>query len=111
MASLPGAAKVAALRKHPDVAVTIDAEGFPADVLLLRGRGHRRRRHRPEYAQAARRYLGDEAATGFLTGLDRPDTRMHRIALRPSWVGVLDFKARLPRVLGGIQDEPATPSG
>jgi hypothetical protein len=36
MTSLAGAAKIAALRKHPDVALTIDAEGFPPDVLLLR---------------------------------------------------------------------------
>jgi hypothetical protein len=109
MASLAGAAKVAALRSQPDVAVTIDAEGFPPDVLLLRG-------HVdvtdvdgivPEYARAARRYLGDEGATAFLAQIERPETRMHRIGLRPSWVGVLDFKTRLPRVLGGIQEDPA----
>lgn len=112
MASLGGAAKVAALRNQPDVAITIDAEGFPAEVLLLRGRAEVTDVPGivPEYAQAARRYLGDEGAAAFLAQLERPETRMHRIALRPSWVGVLDFKTRLPRVLGGIQDDPATPS-
>jgi hypothetical protein len=27
---------------------------------------------------------------------------MARIAVRPSWVGVLDFQGRLPRALGGV---------
>jgi hypothetical protein len=109
MASLAGAAKVAALREHPDVAVTIDTEGFPADVVLLRGRVKITDAEGivPEYAQAARRYLGEETARAFLAQLDTPDTRMHRITLSPSWVGVLDFKTRLPRVLGGIQDDLA----
>ena len=74
MASLAGAAKVAALRSHPDVAVTIDAEGFPPDVLLLRGHVDVTDVEGivPEYAQAARRYLGDEGGTAFLAQIDRP---------------------------------------
>jgi len=109
MASLAGAAKVVALRSHPDVAVTIDAEAFPPDVLLLRGSVDVTDVEGivPEYAQAARRYLGDEGGSAVLSQLDRPETRMHRIELRSSWVGVLDFKTRLPRVFGGIQEEPA----
>jgi hypothetical protein len=109
MASLAGAAKVAAVRTHPDVAVTIDAEGFPPDVLLLRGQAVVTDVEGivPEYGQAARRYLGDNGAPAFLAQLERPETRMHRIGLRPAWVGVLDFKTRLPRVLGGIQEDPA----
>jgi PPOX class probable F420-dependent enzyme len=105
MATFPGAAKVAALRARPDVAVTIDTEGFPPDVLMLRGRAEVTDVDGvvPEYAQAARRYLGDEGAAGFLAQLG-PDVRMHRIAVRPAWVAVLDFKTRLPRVLGGVQD-------
>jgi hypothetical protein len=103
MASMAGAAKAAAVRAHPDVAITIDREGFPTDVLLLRGRAEITDVDGivPEYAEAARRYLGDAAAAGFLASLD-PATRMHRIAVRPGWVAVLDFKTRLPRVLGGI---------
>jgi hypothetical protein len=112
MSSMGGAAKAVALREHPDAALTIDSEGFPADVLLVRGRVEVTDVDGivPEYAQAARRYLGEEGATAFLAQIDRPGMRMHRIALRPSWVGVLDFKTRLPRVLGGIQDDPATPT-
>jgi hypothetical protein len=55
-----------------------------------------------EYALAARRYLGEENAIPYLASLDHPSTRMARIVVRPSWVGVLDFQARLPSALGGV---------
>ncbi len=95
------ARRVPALRAHPDVAVTIDTEDFPPEVLLLRGRvsvsdvdGVA-----PEYAAAAARYLGQEAALEYLAQIDQPGTRMARIALRPTWVGLLDFAARQPGAL------------
>jgi Pyridoxamine 5'-phosphate oxidase len=105
MASMRGAAKARALRARPDVAISIDSEGFPADVLLVRGRATVADVDGivPEYAQAARRYLGQDQATAFLAELERAGAKMHRIGVRPTWVGVLDFKTRLPRVLGGIQ--------
>src|SRR4051794_34970121 len=37
MATVPKSAKVAALRKHPKVALTIDQGAFPPKVLLIRG--------------------------------------------------------------------------
>jgi hypothetical protein len=98
------AARVATLRKNPDVAVTIDTEGFPPHVLLLRGRATVTDVHGvpAEYALAARRYLGDGAAATYLAQIDTPGTRMARIALRPAWVGIIDFEARMPGALGGI---------
>jgi hypothetical protein len=84
--------------------VTIETETFPPEVLTLRGRvvisevdGVP-----PEYAAAARRYLCEEAAGAYLETVNRPGTRMGRIDLRPSWVGVHGFKSRLPSALGGI---------
>lgn len=35
--TVPASAKVAALRKNPRVAITIDTEGYPPNVLLIRG--------------------------------------------------------------------------
>jgi Pyridoxamine 5'-phosphate oxidase len=98
------AARLAALRRNPDVAVTIDTEGFPPNVLLLRGRATVVDVNGvpPEYALAARRYLGNEDVAGYLAQIDQPGTRMARVALRPVWVGVLDFEARLPDGLGGV---------
>lgn len=92
-----GTSKIKALRARPDVAVSIDTPGPPPGVLLLRGKvevtdivGLA-----PEYVQVQHRYYGSAADAG-LAALDHPDTRMARIALRPSWVGVLDFQTRFP---------------
>jgi hypothetical protein len=54
-----------------------------------------------EYGLAARRYLGEESAAAYLAQIDQPVTTMARIAVRPTWVGVLDFQQRLPEVMGG----------
>ena len=98
------AARLRALRVNPDVAVTIDTESFPPEVLTVRGQVQISEFDGipPEYASAARRYLGDQAAREYLAGIDEPGTRMARIDLRPAWVGVHDFQSRLPSNLGGI---------
>jgi hypothetical protein len=98
------AGRVQALRAKPDVAVTIDTETFPPEVLTVRGRVEIREVDGipAEYGAAARRYLGDEAALGYLAQIDQPGTRMASIELQPAWVGVLDFQSRNPSALGGI---------
>ena len=95
------AARLGALRAHPQVAVTIDTESFPPEVLSVRGRVSLTEIDgvAPEYGLAARRYLGEEAAAAYLDQLDQPVTRMIRIAVRPAWVAVLDFQHRLPDMM------------
>jgi hypothetical protein len=98
------AGRLRVLRAHPDVAVTIDTETSPPEVLSLRGRVEISEVDGipPEYAAAARRYLGEDVAREYLAGIDQPGTRMGGIDLRPTWVGVHDFRSRLPSALGGI---------
>ena len=98
------AGRLRALRANPDVAVMIDTETFPPEVLTMRGGVTISEVDGvpAEYASAARRYLGDEAAAEYIGQIDQAGTRMARIDLRPSWVGVLDFQSRLPSALGGI---------
>lgn len=98
------AGRLRALRARPDVAVTIDTEAFPPEVLTIRGRVEIGEVDGipAEYELAARRYLGDAAARQYLAQIDRPGTRMASIDLHPAWVGVLDFQSRLPSALGGI---------
>jgi hypothetical protein len=98
------AGRLRALRANPAVAVTIDTETFPPEILTIRGRVTISEVEGipPEYASAARRYLGEEAARAYLGEIDQPGTRMARIDLHPTWVGVLDFQTRLPSALGGI---------
>lgn len=96
--------RLRALRANPIVAVTIDTESWPPESLMIRGPvGISEVDGVPgEYAAAARRYLGEEAAAEYLAQIDHPGTRMAKIDLRPDWVGVLDFQTRLPSALGGI---------
>jgi hypothetical protein len=98
------AARLAALRANPDVALTIDTEPYPPQSLTIRGQARISPVSgvAPEYAAAARRYLGDSAAAEMLAGLDQPGTEQARIAVRPTWVGLIDFNARRPSVLGGV---------
>ncbi|QWF82058.1 pyridoxamine 5'-phosphate oxidase [Amycolatopsis sp. CA-230715] len=97
------ARRLRALRARPDVAITIDTEPQPPEVLLLRGKvtitevdGML-----PEQAEAARRFLGEEGGARYVADAEHPDTRMARIALRPSWVGTLDFRTRTPGITQG----------
>ena len=96
--------RVRALRANPDVEVSIDTETFPPQVLTIRGvaRIEEVDGIDPDYAEAARRYIGDEAAADYLRDIDHPQTRMARISVRPQWVGLLDFANRLPSALGGV---------
>jgi hypothetical protein len=97
------AARLAALRANPDVAICIDTDSFPPHVLLARGGATITEVDGIvlEYALAAHRYMGDEQATAYLAQADKPGTRMARIAVRPTWAGLLDFETRLPEVMAG----------
>jgi hypothetical protein len=96
--------RVRALRANPDVAVSIDTESFPPEVLSLRGKAEITEIDgvAPEYAEAAHRFLGSEQAAGYLAQIDQPGTRMARIAVRPAWVALMDFQSRMPSALGGV---------
>jgi Pyridoxamine 5'-phosphate oxidase len=104
-ATFAGARKIAALRARPDVAITIDTAAAPPEVLLLRGRAEVTDVDGivPEYALAQLRYQGEEAGLAAVAEVDQPGVRMARIAVRPTWVGVLDFTTRFPG--GGSADE------
>ncbi|MBB5918692.1 hypothetical protein BJY24_007604 [Nocardia transvalensis] len=103
MGMMKPAARLAALRARPDVAVSIDSEPQPPDVLQLRGRVTITEVEGmvPEQAEAARRFLGEEGGAAYVAGAAHPETRMARIALRPEWVGVLDFRTRVPGMVAG----------
>ncbi|GAA3957336.1 pyridoxamine 5'-phosphate oxidase family protein [Actinoplanes auranticolor] len=97
------AARIAALRAKPAVALTIDTDDAPPRCLTIRGIAQITEVDglAEEYAAAARRYLGDDAEP-ILAQMDQPGTRQARIVVRPSWVGLVDFTTRLPSVLGGV---------
>jgi nitroimidazol reductase NimA-like FMN-containing flavoprotein (pyridoxamine 5'-phosphate oxidase superfamily) len=98
------AARIRAIRANPAVAVSIDTEGQPPQVLSIRGQAVVTEHPGAvaEYAEAAHRYLGDEMADVMLGTLDESNTVMARIAVEPEWVGLIDFETRLPQPLGGV---------
>jgi hypothetical protein len=111
------APKVRVLRERPAVAVTIDDArpgGAGWRVLLLRGTATVEIVEGvvPEYAAAARRYLGEAGAEAWLAQLEPLRlTRMARIAVRPAWVGLLDFETRFPSALERAMEVAQPPAG
>jgi nitroimidazol reductase NimA-like FMN-containing flavoprotein (pyridoxamine 5'-phosphate oxidase superfamily) len=98
------ARRVEVLRANPAVAITIDTETFPPEVLLVRGRAEIDEVDgvAPEYVQAAHRYLGPDGGAQLITSVDQPGTRQARIKVRPTWAGLLDFQTRMPGPQGGV---------
>ena len=100
MGTPPAAPKVKALRDGDPVAVTIDSSDWPYQVLYVRGNAAITTRTGvvAEYALAAVKYLGVEQGAAWVAQFP-PDVRMTRIAVRPDWVGVLDFRNRFPSAM------------
>lgn len=97
----PKAPKLKALAKNPKVAVTIDDNSFPHKVLLIRGTARIQPVDGvvPEYALSAERYFGPEQGKGWVAQIKGMMPGMVRIAVKPEWVGLLDFQTRFPSSL------------
>jgi hypothetical protein len=90
--------KLSALRANPDVAMTIDSMANGPEALLIRGQAVVTDVDgvAPDYIALHRRYYGDDQAEAMRAQLDRPGMAMARIAVRPTWVGLIDFRTRFP---------------
>lgn len=99
--SFATAARLRAIRANPAVAVTIDVAGPPPQVLQLRGAATVEVTNGllEEYERAHQRYYGEEQGERNVAALRGTDVAMARVALRPDWVGVIDFERRVPRAL------------
>jgi hypothetical protein len=98
----PTAPKIQALPDHAKVAITIDDETtFPYKTLLIRGTAHVSTVNGvvPEYAAAAERYFGPDGARDWLQQIGGMFSQMMRIAVKPEWVGLLDFETRFPSAI------------
>jgi nitroimidazol reductase NimA-like FMN-containing flavoprotein (pyridoxamine 5'-phosphate oxidase superfamily) len=100
MGSPVRAPKLKVLSERPHVALTIDdASAYPYRELMIRGRAEVEVEDDvvPEYAEAAKRYFGPQQGEAWVQQLrGRP---MARIAVTPTWVGLLDFETRFPSAL------------
>src|SRR5690606_7630664 len=83
------------------VAVTIDSNGFPYKVLLIRGTANVQMVDgiTPEYKLAAARFLGAEGGSQWVANMAPITPTMARISITPEWVGVQDFEQRFPNAV------------
>ena len=98
LTSLPEAPKLKALTQHPQVAMTIDTNGWPPNVLSVRGSASIERFEGivPEFVAMAERYLGPEQGQAFVAQGQSTGQGIARITIVPSWVELLDFDTRWP---------------
>ncbi|MEF2979328.1 pyridoxamine 5'-phosphate oxidase family protein [Subtercola sp. YIM 133946] len=101
--------KVRALAQRPQVAVTIDVGGTPADArsLLLRGTVTLETVDGipAEYLAAAHKTMSEEEVAGFEQQVQTMYPQMVRISLVPRWARYYDFGAgRLPAFLQRLAD-------
>lgn len=108
LASPADAPKVKALQARPDVAVTIDTIEFPPRVLLIRGTATVDvvEGVPDEYGETARRYFGEEQGNAWVKQMGDLCPRMARIAVQPTWVGILDFETRFPSAIARAMSNP-----
>jgi hypothetical protein len=101
IATVPKAAKVAALRKKPKVALTIDTGAFPPKVLLLRGTAEVTVVPGvPEgYLIAGHKVMTDEQYPGWVEGVKALYDEMALITVTLTWAKLLDFETTIPKAV------------
>jgi pyridoxamine 5'-phosphate oxidase-like protein len=107
MATVPKSAKVAALRKNPRVALTIDTAAFPPKVLLIRGKAQVQLvQGVPEgYLVSGHKVMTDEQYPDWEAGVKALYSEMGVITITPTWVKLLDFETTLPKAVEDLIQE------
>jgi nitroimidazol reductase NimA-like FMN-containing flavoprotein (pyridoxamine 5'-phosphate oxidase superfamily) len=105
--TLPGSAKVAALRANPAVALTVDTESQPPHVLMVRGTAALEEVDGvpDDYLAAARKVFAPEQFVAWEKGVRALYDRMVRISIAPTWAKVLDFETRAPAAVERLARE------
>jgi hypothetical protein len=106
----PDAPKTKALVDGAKVAVSIDTDEMPYDVLQIRGnvRTDVVDGIAPEYEAMTFRTQGRDAGRAWLDSLRPICPRMTRIFIKPTWVGILDFQQRFPSAIERAMERAAS---
>ena len=113
MATVPRSAKVAALRKNPKVALTIDQGAFPPKVLLIRGTAELELVEGvPDgYLIAGRKVMTDDQYPEWVAGVQGLYDEMVIITITPTWAKLLDFETTIPKAVEDlIKERPRSKS-
>ena len=110
MATVPKSAKVAALRKNPKVALTIDQGAFPPKALLIRGTAEVELVDRiPDgYLTAGRKVMNDDQYADWVAGVQGLYDEMVIITITPTWAKLLDFETTIPKAVEDLIKERST---
>ena len=94
------APKVQVLRQNKHVALSIDSTVWPYKVLMIRGEAEVSLMDQvpEEYQACSLRYFGAEAGAAWNETVSHMG-KQARIAIKPSWVGTLEFEARFPSAI------------
>ena len=97
--SVPTSAKVAAIRHDPNVALTVDHDGYPNRALLVRGQAEVDVLDGvpQEYIEASLKTQSARSAEDFEGDVRAMYESMARITIRPTWARLHDFETTLPR--------------
>jgi Pyridoxamine 5'-phosphate oxidase len=97
-ASPPGWPKIKALSANPRVALTVDTNDFPPNILLARGVATIEfdKGLPDEYVEASRRIVGEDRMAEWEAGVRAEERNMALVTVTPTWVKVMDFETRFP---------------
>jgi hypothetical protein len=115
MCTSKNARKLVALRHHPAVALTIDTEVHPPDILLLRGvaeldpvdgipEEYLRISGTYQMTPEQRQGFEDEVRSLYVDG-------MVRIVVLPTWAKLIDFETTLPTAIQELMDRRTARQG
>ncbi|HYI44232.1 MAG TPA: pyridoxamine 5'-phosphate oxidase family protein [Actinomycetota bacterium] len=99
MCTPTNAPKLPALRRNPEVALTIDTEVHPPKILLIRGRAELDVVDGipEEYLEANSTYaMTPEQRVEWEAEVRSLYTRMVRVVVTPTWAKLIDFETTLP---------------
>ena len=107
MGTVPKSAKVAALRKNPKVALTIDQGAFPPKVLLIRGTAEVELVEGvPDgYLKAGHKVMTDDQYSNWVAGVRSLYDEMVIITITPTWAKLLDFETTIPRAVADLIEQ------
>lgn len=102
MATVPKSAKVAALRRNPQVALTVDTQDqWPPRVLLVRGEATLELVDGvpADYLKASRKVVPATEWDGWEQGVRALYQQMVVITVEPRWAKLLDFETTAPKAV------------
>jgi hypothetical protein len=99
--TVPKSAKVPALRRNPRVAITIDTQGQPPRVLLIRGEATVELVDGvpDEYVDASRKLVPAAQFEAWEAGVRALYAQMAKITIEPDWAKLLDFETTIPKAV------------